>query len=129
MKLIVLLVAAACACGSSEKPKPKRIVTDSTVEILDNIEFVGETAEWTPAGNALLDAVAATLQGNPAISLVEVRVYVKGNATLAEQRSQKVIDYLTGKGVGAERLQMKGVDGTNAKGHDAVQFEIVKRKE
>jgi outer membrane protein OmpA-like peptidoglycan-associated protein len=113
----------------SDQPKPRRVITDTKVEIFDKLEWNPGTAEWKASSTKILDAVAATLAGNPNILLVEVRAYVKGNAALAEQRSQKVIEYLAAHEVGKERLQMKGVGEANAKGEDAVQFEIVKRKE
>lgn len=110
----VLLLAA---CGGSPKQEPaeppaKIVVSDTQLEILDPIAFTGE-AELTPGSHRLLDAVAETFTGNPDIKLVEIGVFVldgdeAARQQIADRRAQRIVDYLVGKQIAAERLQPRG---------------------
>jgi outer membrane protein OmpA-like peptidoglycan-associated protein len=110
--LRIAVLVLAVACGGASQNKPKTIVSEASIEILDPVSFVGD-AELAPASHKLLDAVAATLDGNPSLKLIEVEVHVADgdDATRqhrADQRAQVIIDYLIGKGVAAARLRAKG---------------------
>ena len=94
----LLIVCIATTIAIVTKPEPKRgrvVVTDTYVEILDHVRFVGDTIA-TPSLRTL-DAIADTLIGNPSIQLVEVQ-------HTTEARAQKIVDYLVGQGVEPERL-------------------------
>ena len=128
---IVLLLLVACG-GSSPKQSGKVVTSETKIEILDPIQFTGET-ELTPGSYKTLDAVASTFVGNPSIQLVEVQVYVlDGDEATRQERADKrarlIVDYLVGKEVAAERLDPKGYitppkeDPTNH-----VRFFIVRR--
>lgn len=82
--------------------------------VLDQVvEFEVKSFDLTAAGRALLDEVAAALEGAP-----EVRVLVEGhtddrgseseNQTLSERRAEAVVAYLVSKGLAAERFDTIG---------------------
>ena len=48
------------------------VVHDTNIEILDKIYFARGSAAVKPASDPIIDAIAATLQGNPDIAVVEV---------------------------------------------------------
>src|SRR5258706_1126875 len=93
-----LVLAIAIAIGSwlrlhGEPPSRVRVVvTDTSTTILDVVEFVPGTATLRPTSQPTLDAVAATLCGNPSIALVEVQAHTRGigdeiaNLDLSQQR-------------------------------------------
>jgi outer membrane protein OmpA-like peptidoglycan-associated protein len=56
------------------------LLTSTSIEILDRVFFVVDGATPPPAATPLLDAVAATLRGNPDIRAVEIA----GHATAGE---------------------------------------------
>jgi outer membrane protein OmpA-like peptidoglycan-associated protein len=93
-------------------------VIDTVIEILDAISFQGDTAIIKPASLRTLDAVAATLQGNPSIQLVEIQGHTdeRGddayNLDLSDRRAKAVMKYLVDKGVDARRLTAQGYGGT-----------------
>lgn len=136
---IALLLLVACggapspsSSPSSPKKPGKVVVSDTTVEIIDRIEFTSDT-ELTPASYKALDRTAATLVENPAIQLVEVRVYVlEGDEATrqqrADQRARHLVDYLVGKQVAAERLEPRGYTTPPAEDPtNHVQFYIARR--
>src|SRR5438105_7899035 len=94
---LVLALALAIACSlavSAERPVRGRVVvTDTETTILDVVEFAPGTATLRPASRPTLDAVAATLVGNPSIELIEVQSHTRGigdvtaNLALSEQRA------------------------------------------
>jgi outer membrane protein OmpA-like peptidoglycan-associated protein len=126
------LVTLAVACAGSSQGKPKTVVTsDTSIEIFDPIAFVG-AAELAPASYKILNAVAATLDGNPEIKLIEVTVHVTDGdeptrQERADQRAQAIIDYLIRQGVAATRLRPKGVATTLAPPHNFVELIVVER--
>jgi OmpA-OmpF porin, OOP family len=90
------------------------IVNQSNIEILDKIYFETDKAIIKPESYPLLDAIAATLLGNPDIQLVEIQGHAdeRGdddhNEKLTDDRAHSVQDYLADKGVEKERLRAKG---------------------
>ena len=88
------------------------------LEILDKIYFETDKAAILPVSFPLLDAIAATLKGNPQILLIEVQGHAdeRGddahNLKLTEDRTQSVRAYLIEKGLDAGRLQAKGYGET-----------------
>jgi ABC-type glycerol-3-phosphate transport system substrate-binding protein len=136
LALLALLVAAACGGGSSNKPgtKPgKVVVSEAAIEILDPITFTGEV-ELPPSSQKTLDAMAATLNGNPSLELVEVGVSVTtgdeaARQALADRRAQAVVDYLVGKQVEAARLAPAGYTGWPGEpsSSEEVRFLVIRR--
>lgn len=94
------------------------VVTDTSIEILDMVYFEYNKAVIMTKSYPILDAVAATLQGNPGISLVEVQGHTdeRGNDAynldLSDRRANAVREYLIGKGVEAQRLNAQGYGET-----------------
>lgn len=94
------------------------VVTDTSIEILDMVYFEYDKAIIKKQSYPILDAVAATLQGNPAISLIEIQGHTdeRGNDAynldLSDRRSKSVRDYLISKGVDAKRLTAQGYGET-----------------
>ena len=124
--------------------KGRVIVHQSNIEILDKIYFETDKAIIKPESFPILDAIAATLLGNPDIHLVEIQGHAdergsdEHNLQLTDDRAHSVQKYLTDKGVDASRLVAKGYGETRpidprhnqaawAKNR-RVEFVIVQRK-
>ena len=94
------------------------VVTDTAIEILDMVYFELDKAIIKPQSYPILDAVAATLQGNPSIQLIEVQGHTdeRGNDAynldLSDRRAKSVEKYLADKGVDAKRLSAQGYGET-----------------
>jgi outer membrane protein OmpA-like peptidoglycan-associated protein len=94
------------------------IVTDTSIEILDMIYFEFDKAIIKKESYPILDAVAATLQGNPAIQLIEIQGHTdeRGddnyNLDLSDRRSKSVRQYLIDKGVDEKRMTAQGYGET-----------------
>jgi outer membrane protein OmpA-like peptidoglycan-associated protein len=94
------------------------VVTDTAIEILDMVYFEYDKAVIKPISYPILDAVAATMQGNPSISLIEVQGHTdeRGddnyNLDLSDRRAKSVKEYLVGKGVDEKRLTSQGYGET-----------------
>jgi OmpA-OmpF porin, OOP family len=125
--------------------KGRVIVHKGRIEILDKIYFETDKAIIKPVSFPLLDAIAATLKGNPQILLVEIQGHAdeRGsddhNLKLTDDRAHSVKDYVVKKGVEEGRLQAKGYGETRPvdKRHNEeawsknrrVEFVILKRAE
>jgi outer membrane protein OmpA-like peptidoglycan-associated protein len=94
------------------------VVTDTAIEILDVVYFEYNKAIIKPQSYPILDAVAATMQGNPSIQLIEVQGHTdeRGddayNLDLSDRRAKAVEKYLADKGVEAKRLTAQGYGET-----------------
>jgi outer membrane protein OmpA-like peptidoglycan-associated protein len=92
------------------------VVTDTAIEIFDHIYFEARSDNLKPVSFPIIDAVAATLQGNPSITLVEVQGHAAANEpdafAIATQRAAAVRAYLIKKGVAASRLQIQSYGST-----------------
>ncbi len=94
------------------------IVTDTGIEILDMVYFEYNKAVIKSQSFPILDAVAATMQGNPSIQLIEVQGHTdeRGNDAynldLSDRRAASVKKYLTDKGVEEKRLESQGYGET-----------------
>jgi outer membrane protein OmpA-like peptidoglycan-associated protein len=125
-KLIVVVLLAACS-GSPKHAKKeggKITVSDTKIEILDPIAFVGDTAEIAPSSNPMLDAVAANMSGEPSIKLVEIVVHGPDKA-LSAQRAKALVDQIVARKVAPERLRSSAGDEANVH----VSFVILERAE
>jgi len=94
------------------------VVTDTSIEILDMIYFEYDKAIIKKESYPILDAVAATLQGNPGIQLIEIQGHTdeRGddayNLDLSDRRAKSVRQYLIDKGVDEKRLTAQGYGET-----------------
>jgi outer membrane protein OmpA-like peptidoglycan-associated protein len=88
--------------------------TDTGIEILDKIYFETNKAIIKPVSYPILDAVAATMNGNPDILLLEIQGHTderntnEYNLKLSQDRAEAVKQYLIDKGVDAKRLTPRG---------------------
>ncbi len=100
------------------EPKPAPVVKEVKLGKLGIVYFDTDSAELTTAARATLDDVAAELQRAPA-----ARVEVQGNTdsrgsdaynlALSERRAQAVVDYLLGKGISPDRLEIRAFGENN----------------
>jgi OmpA-OmpF porin, OOP family len=90
------------------------VVTDTKIEILDKIFFEYNSDVIKKESYPILDAIVATMQGNPDIRKVEIQGHTdeRGsdayNLDLSDRRAASVRRYLTENGVEANRLQSQG---------------------
>jgi outer membrane protein OmpA-like peptidoglycan-associated protein len=139
----VLVVALAIASGlarpASSPPRGRVVVTDTETTILDVVEFAPATSILQPSSRPTLDAVAATLRGNPSIELIEVQSHTSGigdgdaNLALTQQRAEVVVSYLGDAGIAPTRLVAQGygdtqpIDRAAPTKNERVSFLIVRR--
>jgi len=96
-------------------------LTGSGIITLKPIEFQYNKDVILESSFYILDAVVATMNGNPDIALIEVQGHTdeRGNDAynldLSERRSAAVMKYLTSHGVDAKRLQAEGYGETQPK--------------
>jgi outer membrane protein OmpA-like peptidoglycan-associated protein len=94
--------------------KGRVIVRKGKIEILDKIYFETDKAIIKPISFPILNAIAATLKGNPQILLVEIQGHAdergshEHNDSLTSDRAHAVMVYLTEHGVEAQRIQSHG---------------------
>jgi outer membrane protein OmpA-like peptidoglycan-associated protein len=94
------------------------VITDTDIEILDPISFEHSKVQFSKSSLPILDAVAATLIGNPSILEVEIQGHTDergndlANLRLSEARARVVKNYLVAKGVDAKRLGAQGYGET-----------------
>jgi outer membrane protein OmpA-like peptidoglycan-associated protein len=90
------------------------ILTDTDIMILKKVYFEYDSAVIKPISYNILDAVAATIQNNPQIELIEVQGHAdeRGNDNynlkLTDERAASVVRYLTQKNVDPKKLQSVG---------------------
>ena len=90
------------------------IITDTKIEILDKIYFEYNKAVIKKQSYPILDAVYATLDGNPDILKVEIQGHTdeRGsdsyNKQLSDKRAAAVKTYLVDKGIAKNRLESHG---------------------
>ncbi len=98
--------------------KGRVLIRRGKLEILDKIYFETAKAIIKPISYPILDAIAATLKGNPQILLLEVQGHAdeRGdddyNMKLTDDRAAAVKKYLIDKGIDTERLQSHGYGET-----------------
>jgi outer membrane protein OmpA-like peptidoglycan-associated protein len=98
--------------------KGRVLIRKGKLEILDKIYFETAKAVIKPISYPILDAIVATLKGNPQILLVEIQGHAdeRGdddyNMRLTEDRAAAVKTYLIEHGVESDRLQSHGYGET-----------------
>ena len=94
--------------------KGKVIVEDTQITILEKVYFETDSAIIQERSFPLLDAVAATLNGNPQITLVEIQGHAdergsdQYNVKLTRARAESVMNALIERGVLRDRLRSAG---------------------
>ncbi len=97
------------------KPRPRVRLLASRIEINEKVMFALGSAEIDAVSHDLLDEVAKILTENPEIELVEIQGHTDSqgdpalNRQLSADRAAAVLQYLTGKGIDASRLQSRGL--------------------
>ena len=144
MSRFLLVFAVACSHAappppaSSEpgphqaKPPGRIVISDTSIEFLPTIHFLGQTTVVAPEALRTLDSMAETINGNEDIQLVEVTAFGDDGAAefqqlIGQQRAQVIVDYLVHHGVAAKRLRPKGLAQSPTGTMEPV-FSIVWRK-
>jgi outer membrane protein OmpA-like peptidoglycan-associated protein len=92
----------------------RRVITETSIEIIGPIRFEGASARIDRGRSTqkMLDAVAATFNGNPSILQVEVRAYGADakyqRGLLGSQRARAIVAALVQRGVDLKRLVPRG---------------------
>jgi outer membrane protein OmpA-like peptidoglycan-associated protein len=90
------------------------IIEENSIVILEKIYFETDSAEIQARSFPIIDAVAATLVGNPHITLVEVQGHAderssdEYNIRLTRDRAASVVEALVQRGVDRSRLRSAG---------------------
>jgi outer membrane protein OmpA-like peptidoglycan-associated protein len=115
------------------------VVTSSAIEVLDQVYFAKASDGVKSASGAILDAIAATLRGNPDIIKVEVGGHAsedEGEAwALSSRRAAAVRQALIQRGVEAKRLVIvpygatRPVEARTTDRNRRVDFVIAQRRE
>ena len=104
--------------GCPDKGKTKVVVTETEIQILDQVYFATGRAEIKKKSFGLLAQVALALKANPEIKLVEVQGHTDDvggdayNLTLSQSRAEAVQAFLVQAGVDPSRLRAKGYGET-----------------
>jgi OOP family OmpA-OmpF porin len=98
--------------------KGRVIVRKGKIEILDKIYFETDKADIKPISFPLLDAIAATIKGNPQLQLIEIQGHAdergddEHNLDLTDRRAASVRRAMEERGVETERLRSRGYGET-----------------
>lgn len=99
------------------KKVPLAILKKDAVVQLQDITFETGKADLKPDSNEELDRLVSLLEGNKTIK-VEISAHTDdvgnddSNLKLSEKRAKTVVDYLTSKGIKADRMTAKGYGET-----------------
>jgi len=112
-------------------------IKGSEIVIMEKVYFETDSAEIKPESYGILDAVAATIIGNPQIIKVQVQGHADERASndyniqLTQERAASVVKYLVNKGVDKSRLSSAGYgeECPVDKGHNAKAWEKNRRVE
>ncbi|MEM9192643.1 MAG: OmpA family protein [Myxococcota bacterium] len=90
------------------------VIEENQIVILEKIYFETDSAVIVPRSFSIIDAVAATLNGNPQIALIEVQGHADErssdsyNIRLTRDRAAAVVEALVQRGVLRDRLRSAG---------------------
>lgn len=111
---ITTVVTTAPDATPVEPRRERTVITETSIELLEPIRFIGNTADLDPASRKTLAAIAETLKGNPSLLLVQVRGHSDSTghpafrADVAGRRAQVVMEQLIANGVDSDRLEVYG---------------------
>ncbi|MFW6052264.1 MAG: OmpA family protein, partial [Myxococcota bacterium] len=113
------------------------VIEDNELVILEKIYFRTDSAQILRRSNPILDAVAATLTGNPDIELLEVQGHAdergpdEYNLRLTRDRAAAVVEALVERGVSRRKLRSAGYGELCPveKGHNQAAWEKNRRVE
>lgn len=113
MRTLLALVLVSQTAFAGEMPKVSTngrvVVTDTTCEILDPLEYAMNDAAMLPKQHRIIRAVAATLKANPEIKLIEIEGFADPTervpSVIALARAQGVVSALIKEGVEPIRLR------------------------
>lgn len=113
------------------------IIEDNQIMILEKIYFETDSAEIQRRSGPIVDAVAATLIGNPQITKIEIQGHAdeRGddgyNLRLTSDRAAAVLDALMHRGVDPQRMRSAGYGERCPlqEGHDEAAWEKNRRVE
>ncbi len=113
-------------------PDGRLIVTETEIEILPAIKFDGLTTTVVPEAEKTLDAMAATLAGNPSIQVVEVQGFgddgdPKYQQVIGLQRARSIVEQLVKRGIDPKRLRSRGIARPPSGQDNRPVFEILQR--
>ena len=111
---LALVLGIGIATDVKDAPRGRVVITETEIEILDTVRFLGTDTIATRSLRTL-DALARTLEGNPSIRLVEVQAN-------SQARADACRTYLIGQGIAPERLATAVIAG------DVAEFLIVDRQ-
>ena len=100
--------------GCPAAQKQLVVIKQDRIEIKDAVYFDSGKATIQARSNALLDQLAKVIGEHPEIAKVTIEGHTDDrgpaelNRTLSQQRAEAVRDYITKKGVAADRLEAKG---------------------
>jgi outer membrane protein OmpA-like peptidoglycan-associated protein len=124
-------------------PPPRVVLTPSSIQITEKIQFAFDSAEILPASFPLLNEIATLLQDQKQIEVLQIEGHTditgtaQHNRELSQRRADSVRAFLTKAGVGGKRLVTKGfgpdkpiADNGTEEGKEKnrrVEFNIVKQ--
>ena len=97
-----------------EAPPARVVLTPSSIQIADKVQFEFNSAELKPVSFPLLDEVAAVMKDNAQIEQLQIEGHtdttgkLSRNRELSQQRAESVLKYLTKAGIAKKRLLAKG---------------------
>ncbi len=116
-------------------PDRDRVVdVGSELVTLDPIQFEFDKAVIRPESFSILDAIVATMQGNPDIGLIEVQGHTDArgsaayNLDLSDRRAAAVVVYLVEHGVAHDRLISHGYGSTQPVDNRATEEAYTKNR-
>lgn len=90
------------------------IISQSSIQILDQLFFKRDSVKLEPNTRPMIEAIAATLKGNPDLSLIEVAGHACGDSSprdISQSRADAVRGALVALGVEGRRLRARGYGG------------------
>ncbi|MEB2310523.1 MAG: OmpA family protein [Sorangiineae bacterium] len=117
--------------------KGRVIIEGSDIVILDKVQFKTGSAEILPQSNAILDAVASTLEGHPEFKIIEIAGHADErssdahNLKLTKDRAHAVVEAVVRRGIARSRLVSQGYGEYCPldPGHNAAAWEKNRRVE
>ncbi len=104
--------ADKCPNSPADKPVDADGCTIDSV-VLKNVQFETNSSELTSSSNAELNKAVAAMNKYPELQ-IEIQAHTDSmgeagyNQSLSEKRANSVRDYMTGKGIAANRMKAKG---------------------